>query len=130
MSGLFGKAADFYKSGLKASISAGLDIAREHLLDKQEIKEENLISKLEANDFAGHSAVINCLAISDDGETLFSGGKDQKIVMWHTRTGKCAGIVGDEESEVNFRNDSILLRVLLLMTGDGDHRGQRAAVLV
>ena len=101
MSGLFGKAVDFYKSGVKATVSAGLDIAREHVLPKQEINEENLMSKEEATDFAGHSAVINSLAVSEDGETLFSAGKDQKIRMWHTRTGKSAGVVGDQESEVN-----------------------------
>ncbi len=100
MSGFFGKAVDFYKSGVKATISAGLDIASDHLLPKQEISEENLISEESGTDFAGHTGAVNSLAISDDGETLFSAGKDQKIRMWHTRTGKSAGIVGDQKSEV------------------------------
>jgi WD40 repeat protein len=106
MAGLFGKAVDFYKSGVKATVSAGLDIARDHILPKQEINEENLMSKEEATDFSGHTAVINSLAVSKDGETLFSAGKDQKIRMWHTRTGKSAGIVGDQESEVLLRCES------------------------
>ena len=100
MAGLFGKATDFYKSGLKATVSAALDIARDKVLPKQDISEENLISTEDATDFAGHTGMVNSLAISDDGETLFSAGKDRKIRMWHTRTGKSAGIVGDQESEV------------------------------
>ena len=102
MSGLFGKAVDFYKSGVKATIGAGLDIARDHLVSNAEqgINDETLISKAGATDFAGHVAVVNSLAISQDGETLFSAGKDQQIRMWHTRTGKSAGIVGDQNSEV------------------------------
>ena len=100
MSSFFGKAVDFYKSGVKATVSAGLDIARDHLLPKQDISEENLISEEGGTDFSGHTGVVNSLAISSDGETLFSAGKDQKIRMWHTRTGKSAGIVGDQKSEV------------------------------
>ncbi len=101
MSKLFGKAVDFYKSGVKAAtVGASLDIARDHIA-KQGINDETLISKAdEKTDFAGHAARVNSLAISQDGETLFSAGKDQQIRMWHTRTGKFAGIVGDPNSEV------------------------------
>jgi WD40 repeat protein len=104
----FAKVADVYKSGVKATIGAGLDIARDHLLSKKNsaIKDENLISREGATDFSGHSAVINSLAVSKDGETLFSAGKDQKIRMWHTRSGESAGIVGDQDSEVALRCES------------------------
>jgi WD40 repeat protein len=100
---LFGKVVDVYKSGVKATIGAGLDIARDHLVSKKNsgINDENLISREGATDFAGHSAVVNSLAVSNDGETLFSAGKDQQIRMWHARTGRSAGIVGDQGSEVS-----------------------------
>jgi WD40 repeat protein len=98
-----GMAWDFYKSGFKATLGAGLDIARDHFVPDamQKDEEENLISHEAATDFAGHSKAVNSLAISEDGETLFSAGKDHQIRMWHTRTGNSAGIVGDQKSEVN-----------------------------
>jgi WD40 repeat protein len=109
MSGFLGKTFDFGKSVIKAGVGAGLDIGQALFLPKQEIHEENLISSEGATDFAGHSAVINCLAISDDGQTLFSAGKDQNIRMWHTHTGNSAGIVGDQGSEVKWCCRSVCL---------------------
>jgi hypothetical protein len=139
MSSFLGKAVDFYKSGVKATMSAGLDIARDHLLPKQDISEENIISEEGGTDFSGHTGVVNSLAISADGETLFSAGKDQKIRMWHTRTGKSAGIVGDQKSEVKIRinptGNLVFKKWLLRATysssaGQRDHSGQRDAILL
>jgi hypothetical protein len=103
MFSLAGKAVDFVKSGAKAAAGAYVDIVTDHLVPKVLLDntEENLISAESATDFAGHTLVINTLAISDDGETLFSAGKDKQIRMWHTRTGQSAGIVGQQEFEVN-----------------------------
>lgn len=103
MFSLAGKALDLVKSGAKAAAGAYVDIVTDHLVPKVLLDntEENLISEESATDFAGHTLVINTLAISDDGETLFSAGKDKQIRMWHTRTGQSAGIVGQQEFEVN-----------------------------
>ena len=102
MFALAGKAVDLIKSGAKAAGGAYFDIAKDHFVPKTLLDniEENLISEESATDFAGHTLVINTLAISDDGETLFSAGKDKQIRMWHTRTGQSAGIVGQQEFEV------------------------------
>jgi hypothetical protein len=102
MLSFLGKAADLGKSGLKAGVAAYVDIVKDHVVPKTLLDntEENLISEESATDFAGHTLVINTLAISDDGETLFSAGKDKQIRMWHTRTGQSAGIVGQQEFEV------------------------------
>jgi WD40 repeat protein len=102
MFALAGKGFDVIKSWAKAAAGAYFDIAKDHLVPKTLLDntEENLISDESATDFAGHTLVINTLAISDDGETLFSAGKDKQIRMWHTRTGQSAGIVGQQEFEV------------------------------
>ncbi len=111
MSRLFGKAVDAYKSGVKATIDAGLVIARDHLVSTTRADgAKTLISKEGATDFAGHAARVNSLAISQDGETLFSAGQDEEIRMWHTRTGKIAGIVGVTNSEVRGGRDSFKSR--------------------
>jgi len=39
--------------------------------------------------FMMHDEAVLCLGFSKDGEHLVSGGQDQKIKVWHIRTGKC-----------------------------------------
>ena len=44
-------------------------------------------TELPAVELEPHQEAVNCIALSDDGERLASGGEDNTIRVWDTRTG-------------------------------------------
>lgn len=38
------------------------------------------------NVFLGHKKAVTCLSVSIDGETLLSGGADENVFLWHTKS--------------------------------------------
>jgi len=43
----------------------------------------------------GHEDGINALAFSPDGKMLASGGQDDQVILWDTRTGKKLHVLPD-----------------------------------
>ena len=59
----------------------------------------NIAAGREVRKFGGDAKYISCLALSPDGQTLASGGRDKLITLWNIQTGqsrvlgKCDGFV-------------------------------------
>lgn len=49
----------------------------------------------------GHSDVVNSIAISPDGQTLWSGSADTTIKMWHLSTGELVQTLIGHSGSVN-----------------------------
>jgi WD40 repeat protein len=60
-------------------------LKRIHTLTKQTSK----ISGRCLKTFSGHESPVNAVAITSDGDTVFSGGNDEKVRMWQVETEEC-----------------------------------------
>jgi len=54
--------------------------------------------------FEGHTAAVNCCAVSPDGKFCISGSSDNTLRLWDSASGKCVCIFG-EDDELLFEED-------------------------
>lgn len=58
-----------------------------NLLSPPRTKEYHVDRKQQQkNVFLGHKKAVTCLSVSIDGETLLSGGADENVYLWHTKS--------------------------------------------
>lgn len=58
-----------------------------NLLSPPRTKEYHVDRKQQQkNVFLGHKKAVTCLSVSIDGETLLSGGADENVFLWHTKS--------------------------------------------
>ena len=60
-------------------------LKRVHTLAEQSINRSGRCLKT----FSGHESPVNAVAITSDGDYVFSGGNDNKVRMWQVKTGEC-----------------------------------------
>ncbi|XP_065086135.1 WD repeat-containing protein 18 [Ochlerotatus camptorhynchus] len=77
---------DTLESGVFLGTSEG-PIYCFNLLSPPRIKEYHVDRKQQQkNVFLGHKKAVTCLSVSIDGETLLSGGADENVFLWHTKS--------------------------------------------
>ena len=55
----------------------------------------------ECRKLAGHSAAVNCLAVSPDERFILSGSTDKTVVIWETKTGERVATLRNDEPVVS-----------------------------
>ena len=72
----------------------------------------------------GHSDIINCVAISPNGQTIVSGSDDKTIRVWDSRSGKLLRVLKAHTGEIIFGIGVLSVAISpdgqTLMSGGGD----------
>lgn len=51
--------------------------------------------------FLGHKKAVTCLSVSIDGETLLSGGADENVFLWHTKSRQLLRVIPHKGTVTN-----------------------------